>query len=357
MKTVVVIADDLSGAAELAGAAFRHGLTAEVQTTFWAESRADVICVDTDTRAAAAEDAAECVAAVMREVVAAEPAWIFKKCDSVLRGSVTAEAREVARATRAREVLVVPANPSRGRIIRDGTYFVEGRPLHETEFARDPQDPRRSSLVLDLLGAQIEGWKVPDVATADDVVRLAQAMGANTLPVGAADFFEALLRVRHPRTGREGEKPGATPNPGRSKLLVCGSAFAWPDRRRNAERDGKPVFAWPHDFRAVVAALRSTGRALIGIGDATTTQGRTSESLTSELAASVQCVLGEISVDLVLLEGGATASAVGRKMDWSRLRASAGVDRALVEFVPAHAPGPAMIIKPGSYPWPAQVWP
>ena len=48
---IVVIADDLSGAAELAGVASRHGLKAEVQTVFSADSEADVICVDAGTRA------------------------------------------------------------------------------------------------------------------------------------------------------------------------------------------------------------------------------------------------------------------------------------------------------------------
>ena len=357
MKAKVVIADDLSGAAELAGVAWRHGLTAEVQTTFCAEGRADVICLDTDTRAASAEEATKRIAAVMRDVVAAKPTWIFKKCDSVLRGSVTAEAQEVARANGAREIVLVPANPSRGRIIRDGIYFVEGRPLHETAFACDPHAPRRSSRVMDLLGAGAKGLNVPDVVTVDDVVRLAQAMDANALPAGAADFFEALLRVRVPPTRRDDATPVAAAEAGRSKLLVCGSAWAWLERRQNAERDGTPVFARPHDFRTVVDGLRSTGRALIGIGEASASGGETAESLTIALAESVQRVLGAISVDLVLIEGGATAAAVMRSMRWTRLRANAGLDRTLVKFVPVNATGPAMIIKPGSYPWPAQVWP
>ncbi|MEO6003890.1 MAG: four-carbon acid sugar kinase family protein [Opitutus sp.] len=357
MNAVVVIADDLSGAAELAGVAWRHGLTAEVQTTFCADSSAEVICVDTDTRTVSAEVAAKRVAGVMQDVMTVAPAWIFKKCDSVLRGSVAAETQAVARAIGARGILLAPGNPSRGRIIRDGTYFVEGRPLHETAFAQDPQHPRRSSRVLELLGTGAEGIEVPDVVTAHDVERLALGIGVNTLPAGAADFFEALLRVRRPRTTRDIATPLAAPEEKRSKLLVCGSAFAWPERRRNAERDGTPVFAWPQDVQAVVSALRSPGRALIGIGDASVTPRQSADSLTSALAEAVQRVLSELPVDLVLLEGGATAAAVMRKMDWTRLRANAGLDQTLVEFVPAHAAGPAMVIKPGSYPWPAQVWP
>jgi D-threonate/D-erythronate kinase len=357
VKKVVVIADDLSGAAELAAVAWRHGLTAEVQTTFYGATDADVVCVDTDTRTASANDAARRVSVVMSHVVSAEPAWVFKKCDSVLRGSVTAETRAVAQAIGMRDILLVPANPSRGRIIRNGIYFVEGQPLHETAFARDPHDPRRSSQVIDLLGEGAERVIVPDAVTADDVMRIARATHANTLPVGAADFFAALLRVRCPQTARTGAASVTASKDRRSKLLVCGSAFAWPERRRSAERDETPVFALPNDIGAVADALRSTGRALVGIGEASPTIGQTPELLTDALADSVLRILTAISVDLILLEGGSTAAAVLRKMNWTRLSAKGGVEASLVEFFPAEAAGPAITIKPGSYAWPVEVWP
>ena len=51
---IVVIADDLSGAAELAGAAFRLGLTAEVQTLFNSDVSSRVICLDMEGRGGAA---------------------------------------------------------------------------------------------------------------------------------------------------------------------------------------------------------------------------------------------------------------------------------------------------------------
>ena len=85
---IAVIADDLSGAAELAGVALRHGLSAEVQTAFSPDTKADVICVDAGTRGLLPEKACEVVGKVAERVIAAKPAWIFKKCDSVLRGSV-----------------------------------------------------------------------------------------------------------------------------------------------------------------------------------------------------------------------------------------------------------------------------
>src|SRR5688572_7906414 len=64
VSMIAVIADDLSGAAELAGVACRHGLSAEVQTVFSRFSNADVICVDTDSRSLSSAKAAEKVAVV-----------------------------------------------------------------------------------------------------------------------------------------------------------------------------------------------------------------------------------------------------------------------------------------------------
>lgn len=47
---IVVVADDLAGAAEMGGMALRHGLTAEIQSEFDAEADVDLIVFDTDTR-------------------------------------------------------------------------------------------------------------------------------------------------------------------------------------------------------------------------------------------------------------------------------------------------------------------
>jgi D-threonate/D-erythronate kinase len=88
---VIVIADDLSGAAELAGIAFARGCTAEVQREFDPTSNAEVIAVDTDSRHLAPEAAAKQLEQVARAVIAAKPAWIYKKVDSVLRGNVRVE--------------------------------------------------------------------------------------------------------------------------------------------------------------------------------------------------------------------------------------------------------------------------
>lgn len=85
----IVIADDLTGAAELGGVAWRYGLTAEVHAVPGESRSAEVTAIDTDSRGCAGEEAARRVEQTIRGV--AGQSWVYKKVDSVLRGPVLAE--------------------------------------------------------------------------------------------------------------------------------------------------------------------------------------------------------------------------------------------------------------------------
>lgn len=349
---IVVIADDLSGAAELAGAAVRHGLSAEVQTAFFPSTTAEVVCVDTDSRLLPPADATQRVAAVTHSVMAAKPEWIFKKCDSVLRGPVLAEARAVAETAGNPRILLVPANPSRGRTIRAGTYLVAGQLLNETFFASDPSHPRWTADVKALLNGDLAHITVPDILTDGDVRFQAGIIDAETLPVGAVDFFTALLtvRVRQRISQRE-----SIPTTGKT-LLVCGSASAWPARSNPARARGIPTFELPHDTGAVVSALRAADAVLIGIGTGPATWNVTPAKLNLLLAQSAAAILQQTRVERLLLEGGATAAATIAALGWTRLLAEQVADSGVAVLRPVAAQPPMLFIKPGSYPWPEALW-
>jgi uncharacterized protein YgbK (DUF1537 family) len=349
---IVVIADDLSGAAELASTARRHGLSAEVQTDFFPASPADVLCVDTNSRLLPAEEAAQRVAAIARNVVAARPAWIFKKCDSVLRGPVLAEARAIAAAAGRQRILLLPANPSRARTIRAGRYLVADRPLNETAFATDPTHPRLTADVQTLLGGDLAAIAVPDIETARDVRSQAERVDAQTLPVGAVDFFTALLEVRTPAANI----PRPQPPVASRTLLVCGSQAAWSQRSAAAATRGTPVFDLPHDIPSIIGALRTHRTVIIGIGNRPVTRQIASHELTSQLAGTVAAILRETPVEQLLLEGGATAAAVIAALGWTRLHAELSSEPEVGVLRPVGATAPLVVIKPGSYPWPAAYW-
>lgn len=348
---IVVLADDLSGAAELAGVAWQHGLTAEVQTVFHPATDAGVVCLDTNTRLLPETEAAALVAATARAVHAARPAWIYKKCDSVLRGPVLAEARSVARVLGQKHILLLPANPTRQRVIRDGIYHVGHQPLHETVFAHDPSHPRVTSRVRDLLGRDLAGVTVPDTPACSDLLHHAATLDAHTLPVGAADFFSALLECRVPR---EPPVAAVAPAPG-PVLLVCGSTASWNRRRAAAETAGIPVFVLPHESAGIAAALRSAGRALLGLGR-TVPQDTIPSTLADGLARSVGTVLQKSAVARLMIEGGATAASILHGSEWTRLRVT-NATGGVATLQPVGAAGPQLLIKPGSYPWPPELWP
>lgn len=366
---IAVIADDLSGAAELANAALAAGFSAEVQTRFCADSVAGVICVDTASRSLPPALAAARVAEVARSIAVASPGFVYKKCDSVLRGSVAVEALAIARAFGRKRVLLIPANPSRQRLIRDGQYYINGVPLAQTAFATDPEHPRRTSQVAELVG-HAPGVETPDATSAADLLLRAQKMEADTLPAGGVDFFNALLETKWPapHQARRTDQAGRAQGP---SLFVCGSNAAWlTNRSGQFARRGIPVLPMPRalferDLRETVlarwaafaaAALRERGAALLAIGGEELAPGLPPDALTERLAQAVESALQEVPAARVCLEGGATASAVLRQLGHDRFQARTSPGPGVGALLPVGHDGPLFLIKPGSYAWP-EPWP
>src|ERR1043166_5608336 len=146
-----VIADDLTGAAELGGIGWRHGLSAEVVIEGPAPGEPGVVCLDTDSRSSPPGEAAQRATTAASTLGAAGASWLYKKVDSVLRGPITAELVAVMQRLDMQRILLVPANPGLGRTIEGGRYFIHGQPIDETDFRRDPEFPRLTSSVRVLL--------------------------------------------------------------------------------------------------------------------------------------------------------------------------------------------------------------
>ena len=356
MKPIVVIADDLSGAAELAAVARRHGMSVELQTAFCAETSAEVICVATQTRASLPAAAARTVSEVTRAVRAIEPRWIFKKCDSVLRGPVLAEARAVAAVMGVSKLTLVSANPSRDRFVKAGEFWVNGRRLHETGFAQDPENPRTTSRVVDLLSGDLTEVHLPDVTSIAGLTTIAATLDKDRLPVGGADFFAALLEARESGTKGTTAEKTAQPDAG-ATLLVCGSKMSWPQRSVEARARGIPVVAMPYDWPAIFASVSNATRMLIGIGEAPETHGRAPAELVNGLGEAVMTLLEHDPFKHLLVEGGATAAVVMQRLQWSRFAVGDVRPSGLAVLHPWDVPALDVIIKPGSYPWPAMLWP
>jgi D-threonate/D-erythronate kinase len=135
MTDWLIIADDLTGAADCAGAFARRGLDAVVS---WGglDCEAPVLSVDADSRHLPAR------AAAARQVAAQTAHWrtglrLYKKIDSTLRGQPAAElaAQLSAWGERSRPApltIVAPAFPAAGRVTLDGRILLHEVPLEQT---------------------------------------------------------------------------------------------------------------------------------------------------------------------------------------------------------------------------------
>ena len=115
---------------------------------------ADLIVIDTDTRHHSADDAAKILRQLLSDFDRDAFQLIYKKTDSTLRGPVAAEIDAILKSLGIERTLLAPQNPTLGRVIRNGKYFVNDVPLELTDFAKDLQHPRTSSDVRELLGVR-----------------------------------------------------------------------------------------------------------------------------------------------------------------------------------------------------------
>jgi uncharacterized protein YgbK (DUF1537 family) len=380
-----VIADDLTGAAELGAVGVRYGLLAEIVVKGQASGQADLVCLDTDSRSCAAEEAGQRAVSAARVLEAAGARWIYKKVDSVLRGQVIAEIERILEELHLNLALLVPANPSLGRAIRDGQYFVGGKPIHETEFARDPEHPRRSPRLLDLLGTTesvpisvgrlqdalpVSGIVVGEAATSGDLQQWAARRSSGILAAGGAEFFGALLAAAgHGVSSSRAVTAGASQRG--IEVFVCGSTSKSCREFVNENRErGRPVFSLPEELapgggfpaatcqaiaQSAVAALRSQRRVILNIGLPPVRQRFVARRLAVNLAQVAEAVLRHVPEGHVYVEGGATAAELVRQMGWSRLSVLRELAPGVATLAIGGEPRRLLTIKPGSYAWPADI--
>lgn len=378
-----VIADDLTGAAELGAVGLRHGLRAEIVRSGKPGGEADLVCVDTDSRSCDAATAARRAAAAAKTLRAAGAKWIYKKVDSVLRGNVTPEVEAVMQQLQFNRALLLPANPSLGRVIRDGEYFVKDRPIHRTEFARDPEYPRRSSQVLRLLGAPQHfllrlangGLTVPEntlligqTDTSERVRQWAAARAADWLPVGGSEFFNELLGVEF--------GPAISPSKVQvdfskgQQLFICGTASKSVQTLVKAAKAARePVFGLPRELawgnpwqpqareliaQRVVEAFGGSRRVILCVGLPQVRDVSIARRLSNCLVDVAEALLNRVPVKNIFAEGGATSAELVRRMSWPRLEVRREWAPGVASLAVADETSQWLTIKPGSYAWPEE---
>lgn len=381
---IVVIADDFTGAAEVAAIAMCHGLKTEIQTEFNTNTDAELLVIDTDTRSCKPHRAAEIITQTIDQIHTIEPDWIYKKIDSVLRGPVLCELEAMLAGTDADRILLIPANPSFARTIKAGTYLIDGIPLNKTDFANDPEYPAKSANVLDLLGksnsVNIESLNTPqpiptktivvgDAQSRDDLIAWSSYINKETIPVGAADFFEAILDSKG--FNEKKQIPCEQERSRGKSLFVCTSGSEYsrnavkmaetnsiavikmPEELFNSETPTELVQQWAD---ATISVLLNTRCAVITIGQSSIHGPEMSMKLRQYTADTVGHILNAVNLDELYIEGGATASTIVKKIGLKRF---IPVEKLAPGVVKMSSPGIKnmhITIKPGSYPWPDNLW-
>lgn len=229
---IAVIADDLTGAAEIAGIALGFGLRVSLSMgEAVAVSDTDLLIVSTNSRSMKLPEALQATRQALEHIFRLHPKVIFKKTDSILRGHVGPELAIQYRMTGLQRILLLPANPSLGRTIRDGKYLVNGVPLAETVFAQDPEFPALSSDVTRLVdGMDIKagdyGTGIPeqstvigDITSEDDLNQWAGLVSDDVMPAGGGDFFSVILRRKY----KPADAP--LPKPLHPFIFIQGTSF------------------------------------------------------------------------------------------------------------------------------------
>ncbi len=136
MKDCLILADDLSGAADSAVSALHAGLDAEVFLTAEGaqESRKAVVAIDLNTREIEAEGARATTFKSLEKIHPRADLFLYRKIDSTLRGNVAVELAATRAAAGKRFILFAPAFPANRRITVGGKILIDGEPLEQTQF-------------------------------------------------------------------------------------------------------------------------------------------------------------------------------------------------------------------------------
>ncbi|HET6635413.1 MAG TPA: four-carbon acid sugar kinase family protein, partial [Streptomyces sp.] len=176
---VLLVADDLSGAADSAAALADREHTAVALHAGAEWPQASVVAVDTDSRYLPGPQAADRVAAVVRR--SGPHTLVYKKIDSTLRGNIGPETAACLAALRERAApgeprplaVVAPAFPATGRTVVDGQVLLHGRPLTDAHPSRIPLTRQLRAAGLEVAHLPADGADrglAPLIGQADAVI-------------------------------------------------------------------------------------------------------------------------------------------------------------------------------------------
>jgi uncharacterized protein YgbK (DUF1537 family) len=364
IRSILIIADDLTGAADSAVQFRQVGFSAVVLARPAEHQarlrRAQVVSLSLTTRdasPAAVRRLWERQAPTVRAL--AQGALVYQKIDSTLRGHPALEVRLLLDCLGASAAIIAPAFPKLGRHTLDGVHRVYGVPLAETEYARAQTRARATSHLPELLAFNgdapplhlprqvidagvdvVAEWlqerldepcrlitaDAADERHLDILTQAALPLAGRVLMVGSAGWAERLA------VACKGSMADGPAGPG--VLGVVGSLNAIATRQvQVASQAGAAVVQCPSpaahatpgdtasDWQALTHVLAAGRSAVLWTnpGDLRTTSGAAGHRVLRALAGTVRELLSTTSVSGLVLVGGDTAQIVFRALRSSGL--------------------------------------
>ncbi|MCL2674692.1 MAG: four-carbon acid sugar kinase family protein [Defluviitaleaceae bacterium] len=148
----LIIADDITGSNDTGVQLKRRGLDTVVTLDAASVGIQPVSYVlDTESRPLYG-DAAFCVLSeAVSKLDMSKFDHVVKKVDSTLRGPIAHEVAAVDKAYKPELIVFMPALPDLGRTTTNGVHMLQGKPITETELAKDPIAPVREDNLQKIL--------------------------------------------------------------------------------------------------------------------------------------------------------------------------------------------------------------
>ncbi len=375
MPKILVIADDFTGAAEIGGLAHLFGLSVKMQTSLSdaGAPKDDVLVLDTNTRSLNPSDAYKTIITLLDQLDLSAFDFVYKKVDSVLRGPIIPEIRAILSQLDLNHAILVSANPSKGRIIKNGIYYINRTPIDQTEFQFDPEYPRKSSFVQDLVRNISDNTisdlpykednhniEIPDAYSEDNLNEIVSRLSENSLAAGGADFFTSILRNK--LNLKQSIKTAYTPGRGKKHFVIGTRSENGIDTINTLQQYGYTCLYLPGkslDKKAVyeefidgiVETIEKGGPLIIARPEIELSGPMALGKITELLSGSAAKIINKCNTgDEIFIEGGETASTIIRNQNTIlRIKEVLGAGVVKLELINS---GISLIVKPGSYPWP-----
>lgn len=379
---ITVIADDLTGAAEIAGICLRYGIDVSFSIDKIPEKQTAINVIATDTRSKDEDEAYETHLHLAIEIISNTNNIIFKKCDSVLRGHVFVELLALANTVKKYKILLQPSNPKSNRFIKDASYYINDILIENTGFANDPDFPAKSSSVKKLIFDNVTKQHPLEVYTGDfyeiksegifipncDAVKvLSESLSLykdDMVIAGSAAFFEQFLIKKKLAVAKIPQKkfsylknyvllsgsihPKSVVFSKKLKKLNC-PLLVFPETLLENHLNKKKLDEFVNN---IAQDYNNHKKLILRISNSVIKPRNSALNLKSRMSFIARKLIESTNVNEIFIEGGATAYDVLKELHWKSFTPIAEVAPGVVRMQLDHNPKKHITIKPGSYEWP-----